>query len=611
VASLAPVDYVSGLGRLPNPLRDIQEQMAASIGLRRGQLANDQQQIENQGHQGELDQRQAFQRDMEQALLHPTPENFSNVIANHPEYAQQVKQAWDVRDHAERQSELTQMGEIYSAARNGQWQLAAAALKRRIAADRAAGHEDPQDAAMLAALESSNPVERRAALGMIGTHLAILTGPDHMAGAMEQIGVDPERKGQVVGRAIGHYDESGKWVTDYRDPDPPQYRELDIVGPDGQTHRSIVAVGGSEAGAGGASASGGRPARGVRNNNPGNIEDGPFARSQPGYKGSDGRFAVFDTPEQGQAATQNLLRSYIKRGNNTPAAIVGRWAPAGENGASTNNYAAYVARRLGIGPNDPIPPGRVAEVAQAMHEFENGQQQGAGAAGGGPRVAAMGAPTGGNTYRTLTPAEVSAIPGLDPNTVYQQSPTGQITAVGGQSRSQLKPWPATALSARTTNQAALTNIEGALRLFDPSNNSQEARIARGAIGPGTGLLGDTFTQWNNPEGTDARARVGQIGGLIIKDVSGAAVTLSEDQRLAKWVPLVTDRPEVVRAKLANLKREIAQRNAAMDDTYSQDQGYRPFKASGPPVRVRSVQEAQRLPSGTVFITPDGQTRRKR
>src|ERR1700745_3350557 len=29
--------------------------------------------------------------------------------------------------------------------------------------------------------------------------------------------------------------------------------------------------------------------RGVRNNNPGNIEDGEFAKSQPGYMGSDGR----------------------------------------------------------------------------------------------------------------------------------------------------------------------------------------------------------------------------------------------------------------------------------------------------------------------------------
>src|SRR5262249_27294022 len=46
--------------------------------------------------------------------------------------------------------------------------------------------------------------------------------------------------------------------------------------------------------------------RGLRNNNPGNIEDGPLAKALPGYKGSDGRFAVFDTPENGVNAADAL-----------------------------------------------------------------------------------------------------------------------------------------------------------------------------------------------------------------------------------------------------------------------------------------------------------------
>ena len=48
--------------------------------------------------------------------------------------------------------------------------------------------------------------------------------------------------------------------------------------------------------------------RGIRNNNPLNIEDGDFARSQPGYVGSDGRFAQFQTPQHGVAAADSLLR---------------------------------------------------------------------------------------------------------------------------------------------------------------------------------------------------------------------------------------------------------------------------------------------------------------
>src|SRR6185437_9387347 len=50
--------------------------------------------------------------------------------------------------------------------------------------------------------------------------------------------------------------------------------------------------------------------RGIRNNNALNIEDGPFAQSQPGYVGSDGRFAKFQTPEHGIAAASALLDNY-------------------------------------------------------------------------------------------------------------------------------------------------------------------------------------------------------------------------------------------------------------------------------------------------------------
>lgn len=38
-----------------------------------------------------------------------------------------------------------------------------------------------------------------------------------------------------------------------------------------------------------------------------------------------------------------------------------------------NNYAAYVARRLGIGVNDKVPAGKASLMAKAMREFETGQ----------------------------------------------------------------------------------------------------------------------------------------------------------------------------------------------------------------------------------------------
>lgn len=115
--------------------------------------------------------------------------------------------------------------------------------------------------------------------------------------------------------------------------------------------------------------------RGTRNANPGNIEDGPFARSQPGYAGSDGRFALFDTPEHGEAANGALMQHYGQQGLNTPLKIISRYAPPGEN--DTQAYAERVAQALGVRVNDPInlsDPQVRQTVFQAINGVENGAQ---------------------------------------------------------------------------------------------------------------------------------------------------------------------------------------------------------------------------------------------
>lgn len=114
--------------------------------------------------------------------------------------------------------------------------------------------------------------------------------------------------------------------------------------------------------------------RGIRNNNPGNIEDGPFARSQPGYKGSDGRFAIYDTPEAGTAAKTALLGSYGRKGINTVEGVVNRWAPPTEN--DSGSYAQFVSQKLGVDPRAPLDmsdPRVLSGLSSAIAERENGQ----------------------------------------------------------------------------------------------------------------------------------------------------------------------------------------------------------------------------------------------
>src|SRR5215217_183383 len=83
-----------------------------------------------------------------------------------------------------------------------------------------------------------------------------------------------------------------------------------------------------------------RPARGIRNNNPCNIEHNP-ANKWLGLANppSDGRFCRFVSADYGVRAAAMLLMCYQDKYNaNNVTQIISRWAPAQEN-----NVSAYVA----------------------------------------------------------------------------------------------------------------------------------------------------------------------------------------------------------------------------------------------------------------------------
>lgn len=99
--------------------------------------------------------------------------------------------------------------------------------------------------------------------------------------------------------------------------------------------------------------------RGVRNNNPGNI-DFNKANNWVGQLGlelqlgrSTPRFARFDTPENGIRALGKLLQTYFNKHRlRTVRAILTRYAPALEN--DTGAYIKAVADRCGLGADEQI-----------------------------------------------------------------------------------------------------------------------------------------------------------------------------------------------------------------------------------------------------------------
>ena len=102
--------------------------------------------------------------------------------------------------------------------------------------------------------------------------------------------------------------------------------------------------------------------RGIRNRNPGNIDFNPRNDWQ-GQIGKEpgGRFAIFDTPENGIRALGKLLINYRGKdgmlgvggpGIDTVRETISRWAPGNEN--DTEAYIAAVASKLGVAANAVI-----------------------------------------------------------------------------------------------------------------------------------------------------------------------------------------------------------------------------------------------------------------
>ncbi|WP_418936795.1 hypothetical protein [Leclercia adecarboxylata] len=119
-------------------------------------------------------------------------------------------------------------------------------------------------------------------------------------------------------------------------------------------------------------APGGR-VRGIRNNNPGNLE-ASWAFSWQGQNGTDGRFATFATPEHGIRALGVNLLSYQRRGLDTISKIISRWAPPQDNN-DTTAYIQNVSQALGVSPTtrlDVTSPAVLRALSKAIIRQENG-----------------------------------------------------------------------------------------------------------------------------------------------------------------------------------------------------------------------------------------------
>jgi hypothetical protein len=133
-----------------------------------------------------------------------------------------------------------------------------------------------------------------------------------------------------------------------------------------------------------------------------------------------------------------------------------------------------------------------------------------------------------------------------------------------------------------------------------------------------GYLPDAILQRTDPAGVETRAAIANLGSMIIHDRSGAAVTASEYPRLRPFIPTVNDDPPTIRKKLNQFVMEYKKINEEMADFYketgytvpSTDWHRSPESGTGAMPTVKSDADYTALPSGTVFIGPDGKQRKK-
>ena len=95
------------------------------------------------------------------------------------------------------------------------------------------------------------------------------------------------------------------------------------------------------------------PTRGLRNNNPGNIDKTGEVGEGQEMPGDDPRFCTFSSMAYGcRALIRTLMTYHAKHDLSTVREIINRWAPPVEN--NTDAYIKHVCDRLGVAPSHPL-----------------------------------------------------------------------------------------------------------------------------------------------------------------------------------------------------------------------------------------------------------------
>lgn len=180
-----------------------------------------------------------------------------------------------------------------------------------------------------------------------------------------------------------------------------------------------------KAGAKGEPGSTGTPAgdmkvpRGIRNNNPGNLNYAGQAGATK-EEGPSGRFAVFSSMEEGIAALVKQLQRYTGRGIDTIRELVNTYAPSSEN--DTGAYMAALSKSVGVGTDDKLDLSNQQQLFALLRGIIN-HENGAGRVTG-PQIL-----RGIQVGAAASPAAARPIAGTSTSSVQSETNIGTLNVV--------------------------------------------------------------------------------------------------------------------------------------------------------------------------------------
>jgi len=136
------------------------------------EVLNEQRRVATDAAQEKQARQQQLRVGLNQAVLSSDPRAITRLMAQFPEYADQIKPGWEALRAEERQANQTQVGTAYVRGQNGDFKGAAAALQQRYDADAAAKHQDPHTKELIDELNSDDPKRQRIAVSTLGIYLS-------------------------------------------------------------------------------------------------------------------------------------------------------------------------------------------------------------------------------------------------------------------------------------------------------------------------------------------------------------------------------------------------------------------------------------------------------